>query len=330
MNERQIQALKENCGLPDTCNNMDFKETHISWIILTDNYAFKIKRPVQYSFLDFTSLEKREHYCREELELNKRLASDMYLKVIPITQEMLEPEKNDDSVIDYAVQMKRMDNSKEMGALLEQDGVKEEDIDKLAKHVAEFHKKTRIIKNVFNTTGFQKNYAEILEEYAFVEENIGKEWAEKMKSCTDKSNVYLNKRRNYMNDRIIRGFVKDCHGDLNAHNIFLYDNPVIFDCIEYNKEFRHIDIYYEIAFLCVDLEFYDKDELSNLFHEKYIEYMKIKEDAKDKELLNYYKSFRANIRAKVTILHEKSQNNSNAKSINDIKRYIELMHKYMK
>ena len=329
MNEKQIQQLKENCGLPDSCNNLDFKETHISWIILTDNYAFKIKKPVQFPFLDFTSLEKRKHYCREELELNKRLAPDMYLKVVPITQDMIESEKNDDSVIDYAVQMKRMDNAKEMGVLLAKDEVKEDDIDKLAKRVADFHDKTRIIKNVFNTTEFQKNYAEILEEYDFVKKNLGEEWAEKMKSCSDKSNIFLNKRRNYMNDRIIRGFIRDCHGDLNAHNIFLYDDPVIFDCIEFNKEFRHIDVYYEIAFLCIDLEFYNKEELSKHFHKKYIEYMRIKEDSEDKELFKYYKSFRANIRAKVTILREKNKSQNDTKSIHNIKKYLELMYQYL-
>lgn len=108
MDRKQIENLLNNCSLPDSCQRAELKETHISWIILTDHYAFKIKRPVAFSFLDFTSLEKRKFFCKEELRLNRRLAPDVYQEVISITRNMLEQtEDQQEEVVDYAVKMKR-------------------------------------------------------------------------------------------------------------------------------------------------------------------------------------------------------------------------------
>ncbi|MFO7935371.1 MAG: hypothetical protein R6U78_14980, partial [Bacteroidales bacterium] len=138
MNREQIEKLVETCGFPDQCNDTRVYETHISWVILTDRYAFKIKRPVKYSFLDFSTLDRRKHYCDEEVALNRRLAPDMYLGVIPITEEMLKDRNNKDEgsgkdqAIGYAVKMKRMDNSKEMDRLLKEDRVELSHLNRLA------------------------------------------------------------------------------------------------------------------------------------------------------------------------------------------------------
>jgi hypothetical protein len=262
--------------------------------------------------------------------LNKRLADDMYLRVIPVRDNMINPEKENGEIIDHAVQMKRMDNSREMGLLLERNRVREEDIDRLAEKIADFHQKTRVIKNVFFVVRFQDMYAEILNEQDFVVEKSGKERAEKIRRCVERSNSYLNRNRNLLNDRITAGLRKDGHGDLNSHNIFLYEDPVIFDCIEYNDEFRFIDILNEIAFLCVDLDFYDRKDLSERFYQKYLESMKLEDGQKERRLFNYYKSYRANIRAKVSILREKGKKDKpEEKKIRDIEKYIDLMTDYL-
>jgi uncharacterized protein len=330
MDEKQIKKLVDNCGLPDTCSNINILDTHISWIILTDKYAFKIKKPVKYPFLDFSTFDERQHYCYRELELNKRLAPEMYLKVIPVREKMIEPEKASDEVIDHAVQMKRMDNSREMGNLLEKNEVSDDDIDRLAKKIAQFHQEAKVIKNVFFVVRFQEMYAEVLNEQDFVVKRIGREWAEKIRQCVEKSNIYLNGHRSFLNDRITSGFRKDLHGDLNSHNIFLYEDPVIFDCIEYNEEFRFIDVLNEIAFLCVDLDFYDEKDLSERFYKKYLEYMRLEDGQNERQLFDYYKSYRAGIRAKVSILREKNRKDkTDEKAIQEIKKYIGLMADYI-
>ena len=143
MDKTKVKHILDHCLVPDSCDNAKFIETHISWVLLTDNYAFKIKRPVKYSFLDFSTLEKREHFCHEELRLNRRIEPDMYLNVLPVTEKLrIEDKDTSDKIIDFAVQMKRMDNSKEMDRLLKKDAVSEGQIDKLAKKVASFHDDT--------------------------------------------------------------------------------------------------------------------------------------------------------------------------------------------
>ena len=107
MEIKQIHALINNCSLPGNCDNAGLTETHISWIILTDDFAYKIKRPVKYSFVDFSSIERRKHFCQKELKLNRRLAPEMYLDVLPVTKNMVEAEtgNGEDEIIDFAVQI---------------------------------------------------------------------------------------------------------------------------------------------------------------------------------------------------------------------------------
>lgn len=329
MNIDQINKLVDDCLLPDTCENSSLIETHISWVILTDNYAFKIKRPVKLSFLDFSTPDKRKHYCNEEVTLNRRLAPEMYIGVFPIKQDLLQgkmPDKENE-ILDYAVQMKRMDNNKEMDKLLKKNEVSEPKLEKLAQKIAGFHKEAKVIKNAFDTLGFHKEYADILTVSDIIVDQLGREWNTKIERCIARSKNYLNNIRSYNNERIISGFQRDCHGDLNASNIFLYDDPVIFDCIEFSKKFRHIDILNEIAFLCVDIDFYSGEKLSDSFYTSYLQAFGIKEDKMSKNLFLFYKSFRANIRAKVTLISMKDQPDDLEKS-EHARKYIELMEKY--
>ncbi|MFW5644325.1 MAG: hypothetical protein ACOCZL_00295 [Bacteroidota bacterium] len=327
MDKNQVKKLVEVCGLPDSCKNAEIKETHISWIILTDNYAFKIKRPVKYSFLDFSSLEQRKHFCYEELKLNRRIEPEMYVKVLPVTKNMSGEAESDD-IIEYAVQMKRLDNEKEMFRMLENDQVNEKHIDKLSEKISGFHKNAQVIKNAFDTTGFHEKYADISSQYDFIEENFGKEKKDMVSKCVEKSYSYLNKKRAYFNERVISGYRKDVHGDLNASNIFLYDPPVIFDCIEFNKEYRHIDILNEMAFLSVDLDFFEKYKLAERLFERYCNDYGLGNPRDHIELFTYYKSYRANIRAKVSLINAQKTEGGKSREIEDAERYLDLMKSY--
>ncbi len=325
--------MMNHCTFPDTCNEPVLKETHISWVVLTDNFAFKIKRPVKFSFLDFSSTEKRKFYCNQEVKLNRRTAPDMYLKVIPVTNQMtgLANEEEERDVIDYAVQMKRMDNNLEMDKMLANDEVTEGHIDKLAQKVAKFHKKVRVLKNAFATLTFQERFADIQNVSTFLSEKSGAEWESRINESVKKSFNYLNSIRNLSNHRVISGFHKNCHGDLNASNIFLYDDPVIFDCIEFNSDYRRIDILNDVAFLCVDLDFFGKYDLSERFYAKYLDFYGTDDDSQTKKLFIYYKSYRAGVRAKVILLNMKENPQSDDdKKLEDAKKYILMMEEYLK
>ncbi|MFW5701016.1 MAG: hypothetical protein ACOCWM_04940 [Cyclobacteriaceae bacterium] len=330
MDNEQVIKMKEECLFPDSCENIGLSETHISWIVLTDNYAFKIKKPVKLSFLDFSTLEKRKFFCHQEVKLNKRLAPDMYLGVIPISKSLYaEKSNNGDDIIDYAVHMKRMDRDKEMHKMLEDSKVTKKHIEKLAQKIAQFHKNTQIVKNAFNTSGMIDDFADIMDAVNndSGDQLISQDYKDIIISCIEKSKNYLNDNRSFFNERIIRGFQRDCHGDLNATNIFLYDDPVIFDCIEFNEDFRYIDILNEIAFLCVDLDFYDNSDLGSSFVNNYMQAFEMKEEEMPKSLFNFYKCYRANVRAKVTLISLQESPNDEKKK-KDAIGYIKLMQDY--
>lgn len=333
MNKEQVEYMMNHCTFPDTCNEPVLKETHISWIVLTDNFAFKIKRPVKFSFLDFSSIDKRKFYCQQEIKLNRRTAPEMYLGVVSITNQMagMAKENEEKEVIDYAVQMKRMDNNLEMDKMLANDEVSENHIDKLAEKIARFHKKIRVLKNAFATLKFQERFADIQTVSTFLSEKSGAEWETRISESVEKSFNYLNSIRNLSNHRVITGFHKNCHGDLNASNIFLYDDPVIFDCIEFNSDYRRIDVLNDIAFLCVDLDFFGKQDLSERLYKKYLGYYGLEEDHESRRLFIYYKGYRASVRAKVTLLNIKENPGSEDETnLEDAKKYILMMEEYLR
>jgi len=325
-----VDQLIKNWEFDGESANTELVETHISWVILSDNFAFKIKRPVKYSFVDFSTLEKRKHYCCEEIKLNSRLAPEMYISVLPVTDRMLEggAMDDDDRIIDYMVKMERMDNEKEMDRLLAGKGVKKHEVEKLAEKIAGFHKRVRIIKNAFDTIDFQETFNDILSIKDYVRKELGPDYESIIQSSTALSDSYLNSRRSYFNDRIIRNFRRNCHGDLNASNIFLYNDPVIFDCIDFNKKLRFIDVLNEIAFLCVDLDFYGFDDLSEHFYNTYIEAYGEGESELSRELFMYYKAYRANVRAKVTAISDIKDDGEEESKRKAVKKYLDLLSRY--
>jgi aminoglycoside phosphotransferase family enzyme len=330
MNINQINSLTTPGKLPGSDEHSELVQTHISWVILFPDVVYKIKRPVKYSFVDFSTLEKRHYYCQQEIELNKRLAPDMYLDVIPITSRMTGEDKDDSRIVDYAVKMKRMDNSKEMDRLLELKMVTKHNAESLAKVIADFHRNIEVIYKPFTISHFQALFADLESVESFTRENAGKKYASIIDKSIIQSDEFLRKYSKTFYERVKQGFFKNCHGDINTFNVFLYEDPVIFDCIDFNEDFRHIDVLNEIAFLCVDLDFYNQHPLSDHFIRKYFEYSELEKTQETQRLLAYYKSYRANIRAKVNLIsaRDSKQTPKNHKVENACK-YLYLMEKYI-
>jgi hypothetical protein len=302
-------------------------------VILCDQFVYKIKKPVQYSFLDFSTAELRKHFCEREIELNRRLTTGIYLDV----QEIRECHNsfiiggNEGTVIDYAVRMNKMEREKQMDVLLLQNKVTADDIRKLAERVAFFHKHTDIIYKK-NFLDIQEKFNDLEAEKDFLEENIGTNSRNIISHAIETSDVFMDNSKALLAKRLRDGYFRDCHGDLHSRNIFLLPTILPFDCIEFNDDYRQIDVLNEVAFLCMDLDAFGRHDLSALFIENYNGFFPAMQTDEDRKLFVYYKSYRANIRAKVNSLRARSTVNTQdkIKALSAATKYLLLMESYLK
>ena len=332
MNREEFQFFLQSAVYLGESMEESFDETHISWIAFSKNYVFKIKKTVKLSFLDFSTLAQRRHFCERELVLNQRF-SRIYLDVLPVFKGRSGwfIGEGEGEIVDYTVRMERMLSSKRMDKMLRQNKVKPDDIHLLAKEIASFHKKSEVIYKPFEIKKAQSLFNDIEEIQFFVQSEIGECCAEIISRSIEWSDRFLQNNADYIQDRIDRGYQRDVHGDLHAGNIFLYTKPVLFDCIEFNDEFRQIDLLYEVAFLCMELEAEGQEELSSRFFKEYSNLLPSIVKKEDMPLYYYYKCLRANIRAKVkaigAIKTEKGQRET--ADLKAIKNYLSLMSNYM-
>jgi len=326
MNTQEIERLVSEGLFPGKKTGVSLVETHISWVILTDEFAFKIKKPVRFDFLDFSSLELRQHFCAEELRLNCRLAPQMYLDVLPVSAGGIGTAQL--PVLDYAVQMHRMDNTREMDKLLLAGAVKTEDMEHLAELLANFHLCHQITDLSYHPAEDAHDFADL---FGFKADLIALklEDADLLRIWAETIPAFLYKHISRSEDRIHNGFWIEGHGDLHSRNIFLPQNavPVVFDCLEFNPHFRRMDVGNELAFLCMDLEFYGRKDLSESFIKTYTTHWECFETAEDKLLFTYFKAYRANVRLKVTLLELRQH--SNEKLAQQAHAYWELLKQYV-
>lgn len=302
MTHADVITLIKSC--PRTLSDAKLVETHISWVILTEKYAYKIKKPVQYSFLDFSTLEKRKFCCERELVLNRRLTTGIYLDVVPIYQseDVLQLDGTHSDLKDYAVKMKRLPGDRQMNLLLEDEKVESHHIEQLAEQLASFHMSTDVVILHPDLKGMQRDFADLLRIAPFVEKHWGADATLNLHKAEEYSAFTLQALRERIYERHLEGFTVDGHGDLHAKNIFLLDEPVIFDCIEFNDHLRKLDVLNEIAFLCMDLDFYGKPGLSDQLLEAYNSRYVCVYNSTDEQLFNYYKLYRANVRLKINAM----------------------------
>jgi len=250
MTKEQINKLLFNGKFPENSTQRELIETHISWVLVCDQFVYKIKKPVHYSFLDFSTPGQRKHFCQREIELNKRLTDRVYIDVQPVgedgdTYRIGNPEVK---IIDYAVKMHKLDRKKQMDVLLSQDKVSGHDMQQLAKKIASFHANATVIfkKDFLN---IQEKFNDLEKEMEFLGEQLSRKSSDCIKQAIEISDAFLKKHTTLLASRQSAGFSRDCHGDLHSRNIFLLPDPVPFDCIEFNDDLRQIDVLNEIAFL---------------------------------------------------------------------------------
>ncbi len=326
-----VEALMKPEAYDAEPGQIELVQTHISFVFLTRNFVYKVKKPVDLGFLDFTTLEKRRFFCQKELELNRRLCGDMYLEVVPINKSDVFKMKGEGEAVEYAVKMKRMPEEKMMNKLLEEKKVDRKLIERIANIVAEFHSKAETNKRIseFGSLAIiETNWNENFEQTGeFVGETIS---VRNFKLIRERIDSFMKRNASLFEKRIAEGRVKDCHGDMHSGNIFVTDRIYIFDAIEFNERFRYSDVASDIAFLAMDLDLKERNDLSDFFVKRYVKYSG---DQKLTKILPFYKCYRAYVRGKVTSFKLKDVSvgsEEKCAAMKEAKGYFKLASTYAK
>lgn len=324
MTKEEIQTIAQRIKTKGIC------ETHTSWVLLTGEFAYKIKKPVNFGFLDYTTKEKRKRFCWKELKLNRRLAPEIYLEVLGIDKDYQFTAMDSPSVIDYAVKMKELPQEVLMSALLERKKVKFSPMKEIAEIVANFHNELKGKKEIeqygrievirFN---WEENFSQT---EGFIGETISRRRYETIKG---KIYSFMEKNERLFKQRIEKRKIKFCHGDLHSGNIFILDRPYIFDCIEFNPRFSCCDTASEVAFFLMDLEFHNCHHLADYFLDNYLQLTK---DFTLLRLISFYKAYRAYVRGKVISFRLKEKGirkKDKLKAKNLAQRYFHQSERYV-
>ena len=280
-------------------------ETHISWVMLTGQYAYKIKKPVNLGFADFSTLGLRRHYCEEELRLNRRLAPGLYLDVVAIRGSAQAPRIGGEGrLIDYAVKMREFPQEALASRALGRGAFGAAEIDALAATIAEFHAPSTTAAAGDRFGAPETVLASALQNFEQMlplAKSAGDDRA--LRTLQQWTEREFAARQQAFASRKSGGFVRECHGDLHLGNIALLERrPVPFDCIEFNDELRWIDVMSEAAFLAMDLEDRGRGDLAWRFLNRYLE---ITGDYAGIEVLRFYLAYRALVRAKIHLMRSR-------------------------
>lgn len=327
-----ILSLRNPSVFPHSTEQYQLIETHISWVVLCGDYAYKIKKSLDLGFLDFTTLEKRKFYCGEELRLNSRLAPELYLEVVAITGTAEKPQLGGAGpAIEYAVKMKRFSQQQLLGDMVAQERLQQSHIDQLAAQVASFHLAIPAASQTSDYGRPEQVRAPVKENFAQIRELTDHrqhlEWVTQLEGWAERE---YSRLYDQFESRKQRGFVRECHGDMHLGNMALIENaPVIFDGIEFNPDLYWTDVMSEVAFLFMDLEDHDKRDYAFRFLN---EYLSLTGDYSGLQVLRYYLAYRATVRAKIAIirLSQSTENDQQDLARNEFERYIQLAVGYTK
>ena len=325
-----VRAMKEPAFYSHEVEAVEFVQTHISSVFLTGDYVYKLKKPMDFGFLDFTTVESREIFCRKELELNRRLAPSVYLGVEPVTLEDCRPRLNGPgAVVDWVVVMRQLDQSLLGPMVFERGELTVEKIESVVDTLVPFYRAANTGPGVdeFGSIGTVKfNTDENFEQTArYVGVALPRTSYDEIRAFTDR---FYEERGDLFQRRIAQGWIRECHGDLHLANIFFEDPPVIFDCIEFNERFRCSDVAVDLAFLVMDLDFRGVPELGERVVDRYVE------QSSDKgflDLADFYSCYRAYVRGKIACFTSDDPalgETARGAQLRLARRYFDLAHHY--
>lgn len=273
-------------------------ETHISWVFLTADRAYKVKKPVSFPFLDYRDPARRRELCEEEVRLNRRLAPDLYLGVrglVPSDSEWRLADPDDPAATEWAVEMLRFDEGCTLAALVEAGTVRPEQVAAVGELIAGFHR-AATERSVVDAAA---NVARRIEENFDTLADVVAVTPLELAAARRFSRAYLSSRASHIQDRAAAGLVRDCHGDLRAEHVVFGERTEIFDCIEFDPALREIDVGADLAFLVMELTHAGRDDL---VAELVRAYRLAGGNPGDDTLLAFFAAYRAWVRAKVSAL----------------------------
>lgn len=311
---------------------VELVQTHISYVFLAGNEVYKVKKPVRFSFLDFSTLERRRHLCHEEVRLNRRLAPDVYIGVVAICETARAYRiglEDDVHAVEYAVRMRRLPAHRMLDALLDRGAVTEAMIDVVARRLAGFHRTADAGPEVTANGDPAAIQAVLQDNYGGVRpfRDVAIPAADDDAIQTFSIN-FLRHNVSLFRQRQAQHRIRECHGDLHAEHICLDPEPVIFDCIEFSPRFRYCDTASEIAFLSMDLDYHGHSALARHLVAAYAAYA---DDADLPRLVPFYQCYRAYVRGKVDSLksaEEEVEASDRERARRSAQRHFALAYRY--
>jgi len=326
--EDKLTFLKNTQIYPEKPNQVNVIETHMSWVFLTQDFVYKFKKPVKSDSIDYTTLLKREKNCHSEVLLNKRLALDVYLGIVPITVD-----KNGNlalhgkgEVVEWLVKMRRLPSNRMLNYAIEKQTIKEIDVSNFTKVLTKFYIEAEQIKISSDAycSRFEKGILKNCEELLSSQYNLSKSL---INSITTAQLNFLAKHSEDLAQRAINNQIIEAHGDLRPEHICLLEEPAIIDCLEFSRELRILDPVDELSFLALECE-----RLGSSFVGKRVLeiYSNTTNDYPPTKLIYFYKIYRACVRAKLAIWHLKdSQILDHAKWVDRANEYLNIAKKYV-
>ena len=328
-----VQALLDPKAYPDSSSGVTLMQTQMSLVFLAGDYVYKLKKPVDLGYLDYTTLEKRHFFCRREVELNRRLCPAAYLGVVPITDDRGHIRMDGTgTIIEYAVKMRYLPQERMLNVLLAGNRVTGEMITSVAKKMADFHKAADTSPAISRYGGLDILIIDVEENFNQTAKNIGRTISQETYDHIKRyTSAFIEANASLFRKRVSDGRIRDCHGDLHAAHICFCEknNICIYDCIEFNDRFRYVDVASEIAFLAMDLDKYGRSDLSRSFVDAYVSFSGDEELLK---LLDFYKCYRAYVRGKVEGFKLDSPlmpEEDKKKALAAAKKYFELAQGYI-
>lgn len=325
--EDKVAFLKRPSAYPDCPNQVDVIETHMSWVFLTKNHVYKLKKPVRTDVLDFSTLEARAQDCQAEVLLNKRLAADVYLGTVPLTVDIHGRLQlgGAGQVVECLVTMKRLPRDYMLDHAIPRSTVRREDVRRFTKKLAYFYDDAHAIEIVPAAychrfeQDVNDNYAELSRsEYGLTGAVI--------KRVIVAQREFLERCRALLEQRVRDHRIIEAHGDLRPEHVCMTQEPVFIDSLEFKREFRILDPADELSYLAMECERLGAAWVGDLVFDTYGE---VTSDYPPLELLQFYKSFRATLRAKITIWHIKDDKiRERGKWVKRTMRYLDLADRY--
>jgi hypothetical protein len=298
-----IHRLASPSAYPFRVDRTEVRQTHISVVFLANDVVYKLKKPLNLGFLDFSTIDKRRHFCEEEVRLNRRLAPDVYLGVVPITTGDSLQFEGTGSIVDWAVKMTRLPDSQTLESLLRQQRLSTEMLQTFARRLAEFHRnaeRSKAISAFGQLEVVARNAIENFEQTAsHVDVTVQRSVYDRLQWLTQYSLTQLGL---LIENRSHRGVPCDTHGDLRLDHVYYFADRkppsdwIVIDCIEFNKRFRYADPVADVAFLAMDLVFRHRRDLARAFANEWFD---ASYDDEGRSLLPFYMAYRSIVRAKV-------------------------------